>query len=101
MVISFLISFLSFILYLFGSVCWISLSFFYHQNRIAAIFLISLLGWSFMKSPSNYVDSSATESEEYSESETEDYLKGLGEEQRVCIVVINNVWETLWVFLTP
>ncbi len=54
-----------------------------------------------MKSPSNYVDSSATESEEYSESETEDYLKGLGEEQRVCIVVINNVWETLWVFLTP
>lgn len=77
---------LSFILYLFGSVCWISLSFFYHQNRIAAIFLISLLGWSFMKSPSNCVDSSATESEEYSESETEDYLKGLGEEQRVCII---------------
>lgn len=48
--------------------------------------LITLLGWSFMKSPSNCVDSSATESEEYSESETEDYLKGLGEEQRVCII---------------
>ena len=47
--------------------------------------LISLLGWSFMKSPSKCVDSSATESEEYSESETEDYLMCLGEEQRVCI----------------
>lgn len=82
--------------------CLLDFTFFFLPPKSdCRLFLISLLGWSFMKSPSNYVDSSATESEEYSESETEDYLKGLGEEQRVCIVVINNVWETLWVFLTP
>ena len=38
MVISFLISFLSFILYFFEAVCWISPVCFYRQNQIAASF---------------------------------------------------------------